>query len=1027
MYRKGYSRRCMAALLSASLVLSSAPGVYAAEETEMAATEAVVQESAVQSEAAAVQESTVQSEAVSQENTEQNSTEASVDTEQSAAAVQENTESATADPTENMVQTETQASTEAQMPEETQPSAAAIAEQSGDLTVAQAEENQITYTVEYYSADGSTLLKTDSKTSTAQNCSFSVYRGAPAKDGYEFLGWSESPDATAIDYGLNKGPSLKATQPTMKLYAVYVATTINEEVKINVHLEYLDDTAAKGYRVSDKVIPVTVKCHNTSAHRASATHQVRYHEIVEALGSQIQDFPVDAGYEIVGMAANAGTNQAVFALDNQTMYSGRRQGDSFYLVAKKISYQVSFDGNGTEVTGVPETVTSVGNATLTLPEAIPSREGYTFLGWAEQADATKATCKAGSEITLTEKATTLYAVWSLNYSITYYNEDGSKVLNTVTKNSTSGNCSFPVYSKAPAKDGYEFLGWAKHPYASAIDYNLNKGPSLTKDATSLKLYAVYVKTVKDEDVTIHVHLEYMDSSLAGGYEVSRAVIPVTVKCHTTYDHKTAGITHQVKYSEVIAALGDFSDFSVKAGYQIVGMTPNAGTNQTVFGLDNTSMQSGRADGGDFYLVAKKVYEVRFDGNGAEAANIPENMSSISTTGSAEFKIAAESVPAREGYTFLGWAESENGEAVYQPGDTVVNTAEQQSRTLYAVWKKNQLPSEVTGVTAITKKLGDADFQLELQKTGDGRLTYTVDHPEVLTVSGDGTVTLKQAGTAVITVVMEETENYLASQPFQITVTVQEKETEKQPESEKPQETEKQPESEKPQETEKQPESEKPQETEKQPESEQPKETEKQPETEKPQESVPKVTADLNLKGTGGAKKISLSWTKIPQASGYDIFGAKCKKGVDYKLIKTVSGTSSVKWTQTGLTKGTSYRYYVKAWTMVNGKKTYLKTSNSIHVITNGGKATNIKKVTASKSDISIKKGKTQKLKIKSTYAKKNTKLLNHTAKYIYSTTNKKVATVSKKGVVKAVGKGTCYIYVRAGSGAYAKVKITVKG
>ena len=123
------------------------------------------------------------------------------------------------------------------------------------------------------------------------------------------------------------------------------------------------------------------------------------------------------------------------------------------------------------------------------------------------------------------------------------------------------------------------------------------------------------------------------------------------------------------------------------------------------------------------------------------------------------------------------------------------------------------------------------------------------------VSGDGTVTLKQAGTAVITVVMGETENYLASQPLQITVTVQEKETEKQPESEQPKETEKQPES------------------------EQPKETEKQPETEKPQESVPKVTADLNLKGTGGAKKISLNWTKITQASGYDIFGAKCKKGV----------------------------------------------------------------------------------------------------------------------------------------------------
>ena len=1010
MYRKGYSRRFMAALLSASLVLSSAPGVYAAEETETAVTEAVVQESTAQSEAAAEgakqseaapQENTEQNTVAAQENTEQNSVTAQENTEQSSVAAQENTEqnsvaaqgsaAASTESTEtDPAQTETQANADTQMPEETQPVEAAIAEQSGNLMAGQAEENQITYTVEYYTADGSEELYTATRNSTSGNCSFPVYSKAPAKEGYEFLGWSTSPNATAITYGLNKGPSLKATQPTMKLYAVYVATVKDEDVTIHVHLEYMDDTAAKGYRVSDQVIPVTVKCHNKSAHRVSATHQVVYHEIIEALGSQIQDFKVDAGYEIVGMTANAGTNQTVFALDNQSMYSGRKQVDSFYLVAKKISYQVSFDGNGTDVTGVPTAVTSTGNATLTLPTEVPGREGYTFLGWAEQADATKASYKAGSEITLTEKATTLYAVWSLNYSITYYNADGSEELYTATRNSTSGNCSFPVYSKAPAKEGYEFLGWAKHPYANAIDYNLNKGPSLTKDATSMKLYAVYAKTVKDEDITIYVHLEYMDSSLSGGYEVNRAVVPVTVKCHTTYDHKTAGITHQVKYSEVIAALGDFSDFSVKAGYQIVGMTPNAGTNQTIFGLDNTSMQSGRADGGDFYLVAKKVYEVRFDGNSAETANIPEHMSSISTTGSAEFKIAAESVPAREGYTFLGWAESENGEAVYQPGDTVVNTAEQQSRTLYAVWKKNPLPSEITGATAVVKKLGDADFQLELQKTGDGKLTYTVDHPEVLIVSGDGTVTLKQAGTAVITVVMGETENYLASQPLQITVTVQEKETEKQPESE------------------------------------QPKETEKQPETEKPQESVPKVTADLNLKGTGGAKKISLSWTKIPQASGYDIFGAKCKKGVGYKLIKTVSGTSSVKWTQTGLAKGTSYRYYVKAWTMVNGKKTYLKTSNSIHVITNGGKATNIKKVTVSKSDITLEKKKTKKLKIKSVYAKKNKKLLNHTAKYIYSTTNKKVATVSKKGVVKAVGKGTCYIYVRAGSGAYAKVKITVK-
>ena len=68
MYRKGYSRRFMAALLSASRVLSSAPGVYAAEETEVA-TETVVQDTAVQSEAA-VAESAKQSAEAPQENTE---------------------------------------------------------------------------------------------------------------------------------------------------------------------------------------------------------------------------------------------------------------------------------------------------------------------------------------------------------------------------------------------------------------------------------------------------------------------------------------------------------------------------------------------------------------------------------------------------------------------------------------------------------------------------------------------------------------------------------------------------------------------------------------------------------------------------------------------------------------------------------------------------------------------------------------------------------------------------------------------
>lgn len=46
--------------------------------------------------------------------------------------------------------------------------------------------------------------------------------------------------------------------------------------------------------------------------------------------------------------------------------------------------------------------------------------------------------------------------------------------------------------------------------------------------------------------------------------------------------------------------------------------------------------------------------------------------------------------------------------------------------------------------------------------------------------------------------------------------------------------------------------------------------------------------------------------------------------------------------------------------------------------------------------------------------------------FTYETANAKLASVTKEGVIKAESKGTCYIYASVFSGAYAKVKVTVK-
>ncbi len=44
----------------------------------------------------------------------------------------------------------------------------------------------------------------------------------------------------------------------------------------------------------------------------------------------------------------------------------------------------------------------------------------------------------------------------------------------------------------------------------------------------------------------------------------------------------------------------------------------------------------------------------------------------------------------------------------------------------------------------------------------------------------------------------------------------------------------------------------------------------------------------------------------------------------------------------------------------------------------------------------------------------------------YESSNKKIATVTSKGVIKAKKKGSCYVYVYTQSGTYKAIKVVVK-
>ena len=97
-------------------------------------------------------------------------------------------------------------------------------------------------------------------------------------------------------------------------------------------------------------------------------------------------------------------------------------------------------------------------------------------------------------------------------------------------------------------------------------------------------------------------------------------------------------------------------------------------------------------------------------------------------------------------------------------------------------------------------------------------------------------------------------------------------------------------------------------------------------------------------------------------------------------------------------------------------------SKKVHVATSGKRYGNATSVSVKKKSVKLKKGKTCKL---GASARKKGTVKQH-RRLSYETTNPAVATVSSSGKIKAVGKGTCYIYAYTQNGLFKRVKVTVK-
>ena len=147
------------------------------------------------------------------------------------------------------------------------------------------------------------------------------------------------------------------------------------------------------------------------------------------------------------------------------------------------TYTVSYNANGGS--GAPGNQTKTYDVSLTLSSAIPTRAGYSFLGWSTNSSATSAQYGAGGVYTVNAGAT-LYAVWKANqYNISYDANGGAGAPSPQTK--THGT-TLTLSSTEPTKTGYSFLGWSTSATATSATYSAGGSYTANSSAT---LYAVW--------------------------------------------------------------------------------------------------------------------------------------------------------------------------------------------------------------------------------------------------------------------------------------------------------------------------------------------------------------------------------------------------------------------------------------------------------------------------------------------------------------------------------------------------------
>lgn len=520
-----------------------------------------------------------------------------------------------------------------------------------------------------------------------------INSATPVKKGCKFLGWNTKEDGSGKTYQPGDLYDVNQDGGNVTLYAQWEKAKYTATVKLN----------GGSYNGSTKDFTIS-----------------KYPGEEISIGAPTRSRYNFTGYKLT-MDDNDG-DAPTSVTQSASGFKGIMQMGNFTLNAQWTPWEhtVRYNANAkndTSVKGIPAAQKKIANVNIKLSSDVPTRKGYTFLGWTTKADGNGTAYAAGATYTHDQDGgtVTLYAKWTPWKHVLHYNKNvpTSSTSQTVSNMPVDQTKTFgqlmTISNLVPTRKGYTFAGWYTQSNGTGTKYNPGSNYAADQNGGTVNLYAKWTPW------TYKIKYDKNVSSSSSSQAVNN--MP----------------EDQSKTQEINVILSD--NKPTRNGYIFNGWQVN-GTGM-IYQPGATFSQDGDSNGATIALKAKWTpwkHTVHFDKN-VPASSKSQTVSNIPSDVTKTFdqKLTLNSTkPTRKGYSFKEWNTKADGSGTsYAAGGTYDQDHNGGTVTLYAIWtawthtvtyNKNVPSNAPSNTTAVTNLPGNQT------KTYEKNLTLSTTKP-----------------------------------------------------------------------------------------------------------------------------------------------------------------------------------------------------------------------------------------------------------------------------------------------------------